>query len=352
MQICEECIRRYGGIPSGFEQGIRCDICHNIFEKIDDIVSLFKQETETIEFSTFLIGTTFPDDITILDQEIISSQFPQGKNLKHHLNSMIGRRIEEGSEKIVDFKNPELIFRLDTTDFSTHVDIKPLYVAGRYLKLRRGIPQSPWIHSGHNDSKSVSEYIGIPMTKYFGGRDYKFFSSGREDVDVLMLGNGRPFYVEVIRPVKRNGNLDIITQTIERESQGGVVVRGLHIASKEEIEQMKEETHDKLYEVSIILEEDIINFQEKVEGIKDLDILQRTPERVLRSRADMVRKKRIYSIEVQEYKFPKATIKIKSSSGTYIKEFIHGDGGRTTPSLSSILGVNIKIEYLNVLEVD
>jgi tRNA pseudouridine synthase 10 len=352
MQICQECIRRYGGIPKGFEEGTQCYICNNAFTKIDQLVDLFLNETSKYEFFTFLIGSSFPEQKLELDSSILSEQFPKGRSLKHHFNSLLGMKLEKLTGKTVDFKSPELVFKINMENFSTELEIKPLYVAGRYLKLKRGIPQSPWIHPNVNESLSVSEFIGIPITKNFEGKDYNFFASGREDVDVLMLGNGRPFYVEVLKPTKRNSNLEKIADEIRDFSQGAIEVMGLHISKQEEVEKMKEEVHDKLYEVSIEFEKPIENLELKLENVKNLEILQRTPNRVLRSRSDLVRRKLIYSIELVDYKHPQAKIKIKASSGTYIKEFIHGDNGRTTPSLSSILGVNIKIDYLNVLEVN
>jgi tRNA pseudouridine synthase 10 len=40
-------------------------------------------------------------------------------------------------------------------------------------------------------------------------------------------------------------------------------------------------------------------------------------------------------------------------AGTYIKEFVHGDGGRTTPNLGSLLSCDgpAEIIFLDVLEV-
>ena len=34
----------------------------------------------------------------------------------------------------------------------------------------------------------------------FTGMEYKFSSGGREDIDVRMLGSGRPFVIEIISP--------------------------------------------------------------------------------------------------------------------------------------------------------
>jgi tRNA pseudouridine synthase 10 len=38
-------------------------------------------------------------------------------------------------------------------------------------------------------------------------------------------------------------------------------------------------------------------------------------------------------------------------AGTYIKEFVHGDLGRTTPSMGSILGCRAEIIQLDVTDV-
>jgi tRNA pseudouridine synthase 10 len=42
---------------------------------------------------------------------------------------------------------------------------------------------------------------------------------------------------------------------------------------------------------------------------------------------------------------------IRCEGGLYVKELISGDNDRTTPNLSGLLGVNAKVEELDVLEV-
>lgn len=43
---------------------------------------------------------------------------------------------------------------------------------------------------------------------------------------------------------------------------------------------------------------------------------------------------------------------VTTSAGTYVKEFVHSDEGRTTPSLKELLGVDwAKVLELDVLEV-
>ena len=43
---------------------------------------------------------------------------------------------------------------------------------------------------------------------------------------------------------------------------------------------------------------------------------------------------------------------IEAEAGTYIKELVSGDGGRTKPSLSDLAGQRIQIRELDVIEIE
>jgi tRNA U54 and U55 pseudouridine synthase Pus10 len=47
----------------------------------------------------------------------------------------------------------------------------------------------------------------------------------------------------------------------------------------------------------------------------------------------------------------KAKVELTTEGGLYIKELLHGDEGRTEPSLSSLLGKEIVVESLDVIGV-
>ena len=44
-------------------------------------------------------------------------------------------------------------------------------------------------------------------------------------------------------------------------------------------------------------------------------------------------------------------ITMRSEAGTYIKELVHSDEGRTTPSVQSVLGTDCEVIWLDVLEI-
>lgn len=84
------------------------------------------------------------------------------------------------------------------------IDGPTIFVAGRYRKLSRALSQSPWIlESKRMMADSVQEIIAHEVTSYFGidsvneAKQLNFMASGREDIDVRCLGNGRPFVLEI-----------------------------------------------------------------------------------------------------------------------------------------------------------
>ncbi|CAK9067804.1 tRNA pseudouridine synthase Pus10 (Hup10) (Coiled-coil domain-containing protein 139) (tRNA pseudouridine 55 synthase) (Psi55 synthase) (tRNA pseudouridylate synthase) (tRNA-uridine isomerase), partial [Durusdinium trenchii] len=73
-----------------------------------------------------------------------------------------------------------------------------IFLRGRYVKLSRRLPQSPWLIEGERKGEgSVEEDLAQPVAKHLGASEVRFHAEGREDIDVRMLGAGRPFVLEV-----------------------------------------------------------------------------------------------------------------------------------------------------------
>lgn len=90
--------------------------------------------------------------------------------------------------------------------------------------------------------------------------------------------------------------------------------------------------------------------------LKDIKVAQKNPTRVPR-RADLVRDKIIHDIKIHaldavDGKCQKVRVDLKTSAGTYVKEFMHGDEGRTTPCLWSLLQCeSASVINLDVMEI-
>jgi tRNA pseudouridine synthase 10 len=64
-----------------------------------------------------------------------------------------------------------------------------------------------------------------------------------------------------------------------------------------------------------------------------------------------MRERYIYSVKVKRVSPRTAEIEILCQGGLYIKELVSGDGGRTIPSVSSLLDNQAKTLELDVLNV-
>lgn len=120
----------------------------------------------------------------------------------------------------------------------------------------------------------------------------------------------------------------------------------------QEGEQRKRKSYDALCELPC---EVTPALQEKINSCSELQLKQTTPTRVAHRRADLVRERAIYCMScVSVADQPKQLrLRLTAQAGTYIKEFVHGDGGRTMPHLAAFLGLQecAKILTLDVLAV-
>ena len=85
--------------------------------------------------------------------------------------------------------------------------------------------------------------------------------------------------------------------------------------------------------------------------IKDLIIQQTTPIRVLHRRTLAVREKVVHRLRARYINQHYMHVCLLASAGTYIKEFVHGDLGRTVPSIGSLLESEADILQLDVTNV-
>ena len=95
---------------------------------------------------------------------------------------------------------------------------------------------------------------------------------------------------------------------------------------------------------------DAIDVQ-RINETKNLQLSQKTPIRVLHRRSQLDRPRMVYSMHAEWLTPHFIQLDLCTQSGTYIKEFVHGDRGRTEPSLGSILECKADILQLDVLQL-
>ena len=352
-----------------------CYLCQDIFDNLMIYVEKAVDALKTIQFQNFLIGTTLDSQI-INNEDKFKSEFNllEAESFKSHFNREVGKLISLKLNKSPEFINPEvnIIYSLSSNECEVNVKIKSLFIYGRYNKYLRGIPQTHWFcrdcqgkgckscnYSGKQYSSSVEEFISPEFIKQANGSSSKFHGAGREDIDVRMLGNGRPFILEIKEPQIRSLKLNDIQERINKKCKKKVKISDLRYTNKKEVVEIKQnaEFSKKSYRATCEINQKLTRevFRQKLRKLKNeilsLEINQRTPHRVNHRRADKLRAKKIFSIDGRYIKSNLFELDIEVQGGTYVKELIHGDKGRTTPSVAEIFEMPIIVKELDVMKI-
>ena len=317
-----------------------------IAKLLDKIGNLAKNK----EFDSFAIGFSWP-------------KMPEEKllELKKSVQYKLIAEIESKYDKKVDFGVYGAYFLVDFNKKEILLRLKSLFVRGNYCKLSRVLAQTTHFcrrcrgkgckecTNGLESEESVEQLLASIFIPDFRAKQLKFHGAGREDVDVLMLGKGRPFVVEILQPETRSFDLEKLCKKINEKFSEKISVNSLEIVPKSEVAIVKNNIHAKMYSAIVScsakpeLERLILN--------KKINVKQRTPVRVEKRRADLVREKEVTLIKTKKLFENEFELKLLTSHGTYVKEFISGDDGRSTPSISSMLGIECICKQLDVLEI-
>jgi tRNA pseudouridine synthase 10 len=246
-----------------------------------------------------------------------------------------------------------------------------VFVEGRYRKLSRDLPQTVFFCpdcKGHPRRRkgcarcegfgkltrdSVQELVGWVLGAAFQTRKNKFHGAGREDVNVRMLGEGRPFVMEMVNPKVLDVDLAACEAEINRRNEGRLEVLGLHWAEKQRVQVVKEARRAKEYR-ALVRAEPAVDL-ERAQALvgRRFSVAQRTPGRVAHRRADLERERWVEVVSVAPAAEGALEIVLRTQHGTYVKEAISGEGGATRPSLSELLGVRcecLELDVTNILD--
>ena len=235
------------------------------------------------------------------------------------------------------------------------IEREAVTLTGRYRKLSRVLPQSPWVVDGARKCEgSVQELITVHAVPLFEATEGKFHSAGREDVDVRMLGDGRPFMIELVgprSPYHEQEEVDALQSKIN--SCGLIEIEGLRECASNLVSKLMkegEEAHRKDYRCIVSLARPVTDADvQLINTSKELVAQQLTPMRVLHRRTLMVRQRTIHNMTAVRLSGRYLQLDLTTQAGTYVKEFVHGDFGRTVPSLGSLLGCETDILQLDVM---
>jgi tRNA pseudouridine synthase 10 len=367
--ICNTCLTRLEldkSLKSDINQEMICDICHNIFTKVDNykekIISLLKN----YEYNSFNIGVIQKKSI-LEKEEIIVEELDRTKYRRSKLvfGDLVAKEISEITKKSFDKENYELNIIIDLKKNKIIITPKPIFIYGLYKKFKRNIPQTKWPCSkcrglgckicdftGQQYKESVESLIAEKFEIISKCEGSSFHGAGREDIDALNLG-GREFVLELTNPKIRTYDLNNLQKEINQINKNKVEISNIRYSNKKEVINLKEKKADKTYRALCILDSKI-----KKDDLKKLDSLigtiveQRTPNRVSHRRGDLIRKRKVVELSYNFLNENEIELFIKGEAGLYIKELVSGDENRTIPSVSEILKTKVIVKELDVIKIE
>ena len=196
----------------------KCHICKNIFDNLDYFLKMMIDASSNYSFKSFSIGTTVKPSIIDRDDNLRSNFKLKGiDGIKTDITKELGKLFSKKTKHIVANRDPEVSFTINLKDESCILRSRPIVLSGRYTKAVRDMSQRQkpcdncsgkgcricHFH-GISDFDSVEGIISHYIFEKLGGTTAKFTWIGGEDKSSLVLGSGRPFFVKLQNPNKRN----------------------------------------------------------------------------------------------------------------------------------------------------
>jgi len=324
----------------------KCYICGGLLADVEKYAEKAAEALRGVEFETFEVGSSLPRDILEREGEVVKRfLITTGESIKHEINRRIGRELlRRLPGKRVEKLRPNVVVKIDFTTGDVAVLKNPVLLEGVYLKLSRRTSQAKKFGGVKATLLEKLQYV----RDIFGGVEHVIHAGGREDADARMLGTGRPVVVEVKQPARYRAD---VPQLVDSD----VVFKPIGYVNREEVRRIKEKakTDIKLYR-ALVLSERPLTAEElsKVTELSRRTVVQYTPRRIKRLSPKKKRVRMVYDIHARLVSPHVFELYVRCQGGLYVKEFIHGDGGRTTPSVAEVLNVQLDVLELDVLAVE
>ncbi len=365
IPLCNECARRFfiEGIVRPADRGEGCFICSGMLAAFSSLLESAISQSKNFKWETFSVASSFPRTALMNEAEIATRLLPGVyTSIKNSTNAKLAEEIAKATGKKNDQRGADASFEFNFSSNKAIARPTQLYVYGHYLKLARNFCQSRWhcsecngkgcdsCHGSGMNYPSVEDEIGKVLMPAFKAKDCTLHASGREDVDVRCLGAGRPFVAELATPMKRTADLQALEAEFEKNENVRAI--GLRLVRKSFIDSVCNSHFEKEYEAIVSADRPLTAADaKKLASLSGTTLEQHTPQRVLSRRTDMLRKRTVYKISAQAIGGGKLKLSLLAEAGTYIKEFIHSDAGRTKPSVSSTLSCLAQCDSLDVVAI-
>ena len=326
----------------------KCYICKNLFDNLDHFLKLMLDASLNYFYTSFSIGAMIKPSIVDRDDYIRSQYKLKGiDSIKTDITKELSKSFSRKTKKVIDHLDPEITFTLNLKDESCHLRSKSVTFSGRYVKTLRGLPQKQKScdncfgkgcrtcnFHGISEFESVEGIISKFLFDKIGGTTAKFTWIGGEDKSSLVLGTGRPFFVKIKNPFKRNMKLP----DLHYESVNINHLKLVYTSPKKPLK----------FNSSIIAK---ISVESKIDStkLKKLKDLPNMPI-VIYDVSGKRFEKKIFNTKYKKNSNNLFTLIMKAEGGLPIKRFVSSDN--ISPGISKILGVSCICREFDFFDIE
>lgn len=327
----------------------KCFICKNILDNLTPYLKLMLDASSKYDFSSMIVGALIKPSVIDRDDYIRSKYKLRGiDSVKTDITKELGKQFIKKTKKTIDFLNPDLTFTINFKDESCQLRSKPILLHGRYTKSERGLPQKqkPCVNCSGKGCRccnfhGISEYDSVEgklsefLFDKFGGTTAKFTWVGGEDKSSLVLGSGRPFFVKIQNPFKR----DLVLP--RKITSNSVVMHNCKIISLPPKTPIK---FNSSIELKISTENEILpTTMAKLKSILNGPV-------VVYETSGKRSEKVISDLKYKKTSKNCFTLFIKAEGGLPVKRFVDGDD--VTPGIRQIMNDKCTCITFDFLEID
>lgn len=326
----------------------KCYICKNIFDTLHYYVDKMQEVSAGYDYKTFLVGAKLKPSVLDRDDHIRSQFKLKGiDGVKPSITRELAKQFARKTKKRHSILEPDLTITVDFKTESCETHSKSLYLAGRYTKPTRDIPQKQkpcqncqgkgciTCHKhGMTEFDSVEGMICKYVFDKFGADQAKISWIGGEDTTSLVLGGGRPFFAKLLNPKKRRPS---IPKTIISDK---IKIHNLKQVPKIPTGPIPFQSKVKLY----IITENPISPQnlEKLEELNNSTI-------AIYEKSGKRSEKKIHSVRYGISSQNSFTLEMSIDGGVPLKHFVSGDD--IFPNVSDLVSNKCNLEQFDFDEI-
>ncbi len=325
-----------------------CYICDGMMQSIEKYADMVTKAVREYEFESLVIGARIPTSLVEKEDNLRAElKLKGGETFKTNFTREMNRTVSGKLGVELQHRMPDITVIVDSLLDMVEVTSRSIYVYGRYVKTKRGIPQKrrrcrecggqgcPECNlTGYTTTDSIEQRLTEPLLTLFRAGRVKFTWIGSEDSDSLVLGEGRPFYAEILEPQIRRPRR---VKQMMKKVNDGVSVGELKVLSGRPREERR---FTVAVQSSLTLDRRVTKKGvTKIKETFDGSFVRMTPPNK-RSGTH----KKIYSLTAETAKGRHLQIKMKCDGGLSLRRFFTGEGSEVEPNIAGILNRKVTLD--------